>query len=124
MDIGADNDPYLDRLRIIQTPWFGWYLHHIHREDRESAPHDHPWWFISIILAGAYWEDVFDDKTDTHRRSRYRGRFSIRTLRRKQAHMITQAYGPLWTMVFTGRRSSDWGFYPNGQFVPWQEYSE
>jgi hypothetical protein len=62
LDVGADGDPYLDRLRIVQTPLFGIYLHHIHRADREPFPHDHPWWFASLVLTGSYSETVWPDK--------------------------------------------------------------
>jgi hypothetical protein len=34
LDIGADGDPWLDRLRLIQTPLFGIYLHHIQKAHR------------------------------------------------------------------------------------------
>lgn len=56
LDVG-DPDPYLDRLRLVQTPLFGLYLHHIHRPDREPDPHDHPWWFASLVLTGPRRED-------------------------------------------------------------------
>jgi hypothetical protein len=58
-DMGRDSDPYLDRLRIVGTPQFSLYLHHIHRPDEEPDPHDHPWWFASLVLAGWYEETVW-----------------------------------------------------------------
>lgn len=125
LDVGADGDPYLDRLRIVQTPLFGIYLHHIHRADRERDPHDHPWWFASLILTGSYEEDVWPDKHKAdYWRTRQRRRFSVRCTRRGQAHIITRTVGPLWTLVLVGRRESGWGFYPGGRFVPWRAYIE
>ena len=80
LDIGAGGDPYLDRLRIIQTPWFGLYLHHIHRPDREPDPHDHPWWFASLVLTGWYEEELWHDKHQPLRMiRRERGRGSLRS---------------------------------------------
>src|SRR5258708_24177625 len=64
LDIGADGDPYLDRLELVKTPLFGVYLHHIHRRDIEADPHDHPWPFASLLLAGAYTERYWPDKRD------------------------------------------------------------
>lgn len=129
LDIGADGDPYLDRLRILQTPLGGIYLHHIHRPDREADPHDHPWAFISVVLAGAYTELVWPDK---HKRSlraelRHRPRWSIGRIGRQASHILTDCSGPLWTLVVTGPRRSDWGFWTVGErglgeFVPWREY--
>ena len=124
-DIGADGDPYLDRLRIIQTPLFGIYLHHIHREDRDRDPHDHPWSFISVVLAGSYLETVWKDKMNPRSHmKRYHPRWSVRRVNRDAAHMITDISRPLWTLVFTGPRRSDWGFWTDkGEFVPWREYT-
>jgi len=124
LDIGADNDPYLDRLRIVQTPWFGIYLHHIHRPDRENDPHDHPWWFTSLVLAGSYRESVWPDKTVTFPTwiVRKRGRWSLRSLNRNMAHIITEVNGPLWTLVLVGPRMSDWGFWQEGRYIPFHEY--
>jgi hypothetical protein len=124
LDIGADGDPYLDRLRIIQTPLLGLYLHHIHRADREPDPHDHPWAFISLVLCGYYREHVWPDKHDPDFMIiRHRLRWSLRTIRRDSAHMITEVSGPLWTLVLTGRKRGSWGFWRGGQLIPWTEYS-
>jgi hypothetical protein len=123
LDIGADGDPYLDRLRIIQTPLFGIYLHHIHRPDREPDPHDHPWWFASIVLAGAYQEKVWPDKRDPSVSAwRIRRRWSPGYIGLGAAHIIKATSGPLWTLVLTGPKRAGWGFWRDGQFIPWREY--
>jgi hypothetical protein len=123
LDVGADGDPYLDRLRLVQTPLFGVYLHHIHRPDRDRDPHDHPWAFASVVLAGAYEETVWPDKRDAGRLvTRRRPRFSARRLGRDAAHIITTVNGPLWTLVLTGPKRGGWGFWAKGTFVPWREY--
>ena len=124
LDVGADGDPYLDRLRIVQTPWFGVYLHHIHRPDRDRDPHDHPWVLRRWCSAGAISETVWPDKRslDRERHPRVRCRWSLRSLGRDSAHMITDVFGPLWTLVLTGPRRSDWGFWTPDGFVGWREY--
>ena len=125
IDIGADGDPYLDRLRLIETPWFAVFLHHIHRPDKDPDPHDHPWWFVSVPLAGTYYEQVWPDK---HKPGSYyyrnRIRFSLRSLSRKSAHLIRSIEGPLWTLVLTGRSygSESWGFWVDGRGVQWRVY--
>lgn len=124
MDIGADGDPYLDRLRIVQTPLFGIYLHHIHRPDRDRDPHDHPWSFISLVLAGGYTEQVWRDKLyPSSFRTRERRRWTVARMSRRAAHMITGINGPLWTLVLTGPRRGAWGFWHLGEFIPWREYT-
>jgi len=123
LDIGADGDPYLDRLRIVQTPLFGVYLHHIHRPDREPDPHDHPWWFASLVLTGGYQEKVWPDKRDPAVSAwRIRKRWSLRSIDRNAAHIIKSTAGPLWTLVLTGPKRGDWGFWTNGLFTNWREY--
>ncbi len=122
-DVGRDGDPYLDRLRIVQTPLGGLYLHHIHRPDRDRDPHDHPWFFASLVLAGGYEEDVWPDKRDSSRRvTRKRPRWSLRAMGLGSAHLITRIDGPLWTLVVTGPKRAEWGFWPGGAFVPWRKY--
>lgn len=123
IDIGADGDPYLDRLRLVQTPRFAVYLHHIHRPDKEPHPHDHPWAFASLVLCGAYSESVWPDKTVPGDWAwRHRPRWSLRRLNRDSAHIITDVTGPLWTLVIAGRDHDEWGFWANGKHIPWREY--
>lgn len=122
-DIGTEGDPYLDRLRIVQTPWFGIYLHHIHRPDVDRDPHDHPWTFASLVLAGSYEEKVWPDKrcSQTYR-TRTRRRWTVRTTRLRSAHMITSIDGMLWTLVITGPRVHHWGFWTPDGFTEWEKY--
>lgn len=127
MDIGASGDPYLDRLRLFETPWCALFLHHIHRADRDPDPHDHPWAFISVVLAGSYREQVWPDKTEPDLQGCYirnRPRGSLRCLDREAAHIITKISGPLWTLVLTGRShgTDSWGFWQGGHFIPWRTY--
>lgn len=78
-----DGDPYLDRLRIVQTPVFGIYLHRVHGPDGQRHPHDHPWWFASVVISGGYVEQVWDDPSALGDwRERERPRWSVRMLRR------------------------------------------
>lgn len=124
LDIGGQEDPYIDRLELIKTPFGGIYLHHIHREDGEPDPHDHPWWFFRILLTGAYTETWWPNKTNpdwsrTRRLSRFRGGW----MRRRAAHCITSIDGSVWSLIFTGPNRGDWGFYPAGQFVSHDDYT-
>lgn len=123
LDVGTDGDPYLDRLRLVQTPWFGIYLHHIHRPDIDADPHDHPWGFASLVIAGGYREAVWPDKHNLGRCViRERPRWSLQRLGRGAAHIITHTDGTLWTLVLVGRRRGDWGFWTRSGFVGWREY--
>lgn len=46
------------RYRLLSTPWFSIYIHHILKSDEDKDPHDHPFNFSSLILSGAYQEMV------------------------------------------------------------------
>jgi len=121
--ITQNQRPYLDRLRLVGTPWFGVMLHRIHTPDQDHDPHDHPWWFASLVLSGRYWERVWDNPAN---RSvsyvRNRSRFSLRTVQLSQAHRITDVEGVLWTLVVTGPRHESWRFWTEDGPVDWHDY--
>jgi hypothetical protein len=127
--VRKQNRPYLDRLRLIQTPWFGVLLHRIHGPDEDHDPHDHPWPFGSLILSGSYTEEVWapawGDRRVLHGQvgelSR-RKRWSWHWMPTDRAHKITETEGLLWTLVITGRRTHEWGFWTSDGFMPWREY--
>jgi hypothetical protein len=128
--VTKSGQPYLDRLRVFQTPLFGLYLHRIHTPDVDRDPHNHPWWFASLVLSGGYDELVWDHPEDIGRpmprnvirRARSRGRFSLRSIRRSEAHRITDVRGVLWTLVLTGPRRASWGFWTPRGFMDWRDY--
>lgn len=96
----------LYRLRIIQTPLGGLYLHMIPVPD--SGPrHAHPWWFASVVLAGGYTELLWDSPGAAVRTRRHR-RFRPRVMRLDQMHRITGLDGPTWTLVLAGPYSPSW----------------
>lgn len=125
-------ETYLDRLRIVQTPYFGVYLHWIHEPDSDRDPHDHPWNFGSFILKGGYTERVWEEPAlGTQDYKGYRrkwGQFSWHKMDTVSAHKIEQISKPLVTLVLVGRRTRNWGFwqqtdYPSqARFVTWQNY--
>lgn len=115
---------YLVRLRIIQTPWFGIYLHDIHEPDADRDPHNHPWSFVSIVLRGHYVERLYEDPNSDifHSRLHARMRWSLHKMGRTSAHRIIEAAPGLKTLILVGPRRSNWGFFTENGYVPWQEY--
>ena len=120
--VQKDGSNYLFRLRLIQTPWFGAYLHWIMRPDQDRDPHDHPWNFWSIILNGSYREVVYTDSLAEGGTYTRWSRFSVHRMKTNQAHKITEITEPLVTLVLVGRRQRDWGFWTEDGFVPWRDY--
>ena len=100
---GMPGDPYLARRRIIQTPWFGIYVHQIYREDQDRDPHDHPWAFLTLILWRGYTERYWPDKHSLAMSStRVRGPGSLRFIPLRGGHIITTVHcpapgKPVWT---------------------------
>lgn len=120
--------PYLFRRRLIQTPWFGVYLHDIFEPDSDQDPHDHPWNFVGVVLRGSYTEELhlIPHVDVTVKRRQTWKRWSWHRMTRETAHRIVEAEPGLRTLIFVGKRQKDWGFYtqPWGGFVPWQEYEK
>lgn len=133
---GDPDDVYLDRLRIVQTPWLGLYLHRIPRPDGDRDPHDHPWWFASMVLRGWYEEDRYYRPnhlqlgTPNNAQLCYAGntrrrRFSVHMTPLFMAHRITNvpSDGSLLTLVLVGPRRRQWGFWPGlVGWIPWTDY--
>lgn len=110
-------EAYLRRLRIIDTPWFGVYLHDIDGPDPQPDPHDHPWPFVSVVLRGGYAEKVFvyveheyDYFARTHVRQWIAGSWHKMPAEGK-AHFIVWALPRTRTLILRGKRSRDWGFW-------------
>lgn len=151
--IGGPADPYLRRWYVIpRNPVLNVYVHQFLRSDDDRALHDHPWWFVSLMLRGAY--DEVTERGPVRRRAG-----SIAFRRAEHRHRVeldwidgrTRREIPCWTLIVTGRRSRTWGFWcrrlidtwsadtyeeldrvvasTTGQveverFVPWQEFGD
>lgn len=127
-----DGSIYLDRLRIISTPYFGILLHKFTGPDAEPYLHDHPWSFISIVLRGGYVE-VLRNNHDRTAKTRHVRFFNFK--RKDDAHFICQLdRNPTWTLILHGRRQRTWGFYIYNHdpaksemfvnFENWEQYKE
>lgn len=106
--------PYLERLRIIDTPWFGVYVHHIKGPDPQPDPHDHPWNFTSIVLAGGYTEQVWRRENLNLWRvySRRWNCLSVHKMRAEgMAHRIMECEPHTLSLIVRGRRRREWGFW-------------
>lgn len=110
--IGRQGNPMMKRVRVIQTPIGGIYLHFIYREDLDPIPHDHPWNFWRMVLKGEYEEEYYEspqvqDKPQVR---------LIRPLRPSRvpttaAHRITWTKPSTVSLVIVGRKIRTWGFW-------------
>ena len=123
-DITLDGEPYLTRLNLLKTPWFSVKLHWIHRPDPDRDLHDHPWWFVSLILRGGYVEYESKTPSTTKGHPRLITRFNYKN--KVTAHRISEVLPNTLTLIVSGPkdRKKEWGFYnaETLEFSDWREY--
>jgi hypothetical protein len=93
------------RFTVLKTPWLRVYLHRLKCETWPPRCHDHPWTFVSVILAGGYLEMM------PGARIVRRGRFSVLYRQATFSHNVkTEGNNVCWSLVFATRKTRDWGF--------------
>ena len=135
-------NPYMLRWFLFRSKRFDWmprlYLHKFLRSDDDRAPHDHPWWFISILLHGSYVEYRWDKDDIKTMRVRHSPSIAFRGLSTKHrvelfadAHIVRQNgmlmrnevnFHPVWTLILTGPDVRAWGFWCGDQFIPHRKF--
>lgn len=136
-EVDGETVVYLRRFFLFPRNKFAnLYLHHIMRSDDDAWPHDHPWNFASLILKNGYldeqwgwlrewdaWGKKFREDP-TYCPEKYEitrpGKFVYR--KAEHVHRVILDRGPAWTLVFTGRRFRQWGFWVEGKFTFWREF--
>lgn len=121
--IGEPDDWYMLRWYIVpRNRWFNIYLHRILRSDDDRALHDHPWWSLSIMLAGGMKEitalapDIFETRVIPV------GTIIVRDT--AMAHRLEVLDDVIATTLFiTGPRIREWGFYCPQGWRHWKEFT-
>lgn len=107
--------PYLTRYHLLWSPWFKVYLHHIHREDHDRHPHNHPWsWCKSLILCGGYVEHRPQIVAYVP--------YDWNHIDVNSYHVITWVKRNTWTLFLAGRKVKSWGFLVDGKHVDKEIY--
>jgi hypothetical protein len=106
--LGLPECPYVIRWKI-ETRIGSLRLHRWIKPDDDRAFHDHPWWFMTIVLRGGY-TDRSPAGDDTLRAGSARFRPAL--------HRHTVIPGPdgAWTLLVTGPIARPWGFWLDGKF--------
>lgn len=134
----ADGDIYLDRWGIGHDKVGRVLVHRMQAPDPGVDLHDHPWWFVSIVLWGGYLEQRASTRSapalarEAERlgiglrgTTGRRRMFSVRTMRLDECHTITQLRRrTCWTLVIGGPRRRVWGFYLPTGWVDEKTYDE
>jgi len=114
---------FLDRLRVVQVPWFAVLLTRIYADDLDRDPHNHSRAFVTFIVSGGYAERVWNTSRVTGEgHVREHRRFSLRFLPQSWAHQITRVDGPLRTFVIAGRHHGTFHFWTAQGPVDWRDY--
>lgn len=130
-DITSPGDTYMTRWRLVQTPWFGVYLHKINRPDHDRDLHDHPWDFRTLVLKGGYVEDWepgsytarLAARSDIHHRRTW-SPGSFHRMGLTEYHSIRELFRiPTWTFVVVGKRHVQWGYMTEYGWVEADEYN-
>lgn len=108
-ELGIKECPYAKRW-VLDLYFFSLRLHHFIHSDDPRYKHDHPWWYVTFIIKGAYWDRRFayDDV--------YLKAPAIAFRRSSHAHYVDPDEGGVWTIVLTGRHKRTWGFWVKGKF--------
>jgi hypothetical protein len=121
--IGGSERPYMLRWYLIpRNRWLNLYLHKFMRDDDDRALHDHPWWFVSIMLWGQYTEVLAQGTAGSVRGV---GDIAYRPAEHRHRVVLDERDGkpvPAWTLVITGPKSREWGFWCPKGFVHWQKF--
>jgi hypothetical protein len=125
--VESDKGTYLHRWYLLpHNARHNLFLHKFVRSDDPGPLHDHPWPFVSVVVAGAY-REVTSGKVILRRRGSLARR---QAAHRHRVELLRDPRGveiPCYTVVLTGRRQRPWGFWcahPHGaeRFVPWQQF--
>lgn len=126
-----EGELHFRRYRLLSTPWFNIYIHHILKSDEDAHPHDHPWHFVSIILWGGYierWLGAYENYRywmGVPLREDVRGIGNLIIHNAKDFHQITLRKKSAWTLVFTSSRERpSWGYQTSEGWMDFKKYRQ
>lgn len=112
-------------------------VHHFLPESRDRDVHDHPWQFVTIVLKGQYVDvstcqvckgknlgvTCFECGGDGVKKElMVPGMMRYRST--AHAHQTFAGRKGCWTVVIVGPIERMWGFFKNGEWLPWREYED
>jgi hypothetical protein len=113
-ELGKSECPYLQRW-ALETKWFTVRLHHWISSDDQRHYHDHPWWFLTLILRGGY-----TDISPSGEQRMTAGSIAFRPAEHR--HTVRVDAGGCWSLMLTGPDSRVWGFWVKGRFRKRNKY--
>lgn len=133
----ADGRVYLNRWSIGHDRIGSIKLHRMDAPDPGVDLHNHPWFFVSMILWGGYTE-LRANVLDASRFARFaemwpgashrgievlRRPLSVKAMRLDECHTITALHRRVsWSLVITGPRRRRWGFFLPAGYMDERDY--
>jgi hypothetical protein len=112
---------YLMRLWLVKFVSWALALHWIRKADYSRDPHDHPWWFLSLVLRGGY-KEITLQHPEGHWIRRWH--FNFKPLGVTGQHVITEVLPGTITLVLRGKNKHEWGFYTSRGFIDADTYEK
>ena len=131
--LGRPECPYMRRWALL-LGLFSLRVHHFYRSDDDRAFHDHPWWFVTLVIKGGYTDVSYcpvckgyggsDQAThclvcsDTGTKLDHLTAGSVRYRPALHQHTVRTDPGGVWTVILTGPNRRVWGFWerlPDGR---------
>ena len=122
----GDGKLYLTRIALMPETRWGWLqLHVFHSADNEVC-HDHPFDFWTFPLS-TYMEEVCFGLCHVGRRIKIVERFKWHKRPHSYAHRVLgrpvyTGPGNVWTLMWRTPKIAEWGFFVDGEKIPWHVY--
>lgn len=99
-------------------------VHRILRPDDDRCAHDHPWWFLRVILRGGYTEVHGPENRERVLRPwRPWAPWRLYWCPPGFRHRITAlTFSENWSLVLCGPRNRDWGFFTRSGWMQWMAF--
>lgn len=120
-DITGKKD-YLTRWSLWLPFGLSIKIHKIVKPDDDRCEHDHPWWFVRVILFGGYKEKV---NGRIYERKPWRPWYFWRIYPCMPSfkHRITHLPKKVnWSLVICGKNRGKWGFYTKRGWIHWKRF--
>ena len=112
---GVDG-PYLTIYTVLRIRSLSLCVHHFHRSDEDPDCHCHPFNYFSFIVSGSYEEFLIDGGSIIRRQ------FSSAYRQATHKHRVQLLSATCWTICVKHDVDRQWGFWPDNQYIHWEEY--
>ena len=112
--VGLPDCPYLERW-ILNFNLFSIRLHKWHSSDDQRYFHDHEWDYITFVLRGSY-RDISPNKEVNLKA------LTIAYRKAEHQHKVLLLKKPCYTLLLTGPKRRQFGFWVNGKFKKRNRY--